>query len=260
MIIAGTVSAYLKLSIDDFRSNLQAAMKLLGQSSLAIAPVNAGLKGLELSAGSVSSMFLVMQQGMDAAFSSAQQSAANACTGMTSTLSVTAQEIKSGVLTPIRSLSAPLTSAMMEAGRGMEAGLRSRTPSIVAAARSIAAQVSSTVRSALKIASPSRVMRQIGSFTAEGLALGITDGIPRVADSAAAVARTVERSSAASLSFPGGFVPEYAGSAASLRREGSAELAALSERMDRLLDYLYDTEPVLRVDGRTFGRMVREYS
>lgn len=259
MIIAGTVSAYLKLSIDDFQNNLQSAMQLLGRTSLALGPVNAGLRGLELSASSASTMFEALQHGMNSAFYSAQNAAAVACAGMTSTLSATAQEIRSGVLTPIRSLPAPLASAMKDAGNGMAAGLRSKTASIVAAARSIASQVTATVRSALKIASPSKVMRQIGAYTAEGMALGIADGIPRIAASSAAVAHTVERSSVPVLSLPGSTVSST-GSTPSVRAETLSELTALSERMDRLLDYLYDTEPVLRLDGRTFGRMVREYS
>jgi len=259
VIIAGTVSAYLKLSIDDFQNNLQSAIQLLGQAPLAVTPVNAGLKGLELAAGSASSSFKTMQLGITTALSSVQGAAAVTCTGMTATMSAAAQGIKSGVLAPIRSLPTPLSAAMREAGNGMAAGLRSKTSSIVAAARSIASQVTSTIRSALKIASPSKVMRQIGAYTAEGMALGLADGIPRVADRSVAVARTVERSSAPALSFIGSTVSSV-GSIALDKTNSIPELAALSERMDRLLDYLYDTEPVLRLDGRTFGRMVREYS
>ncbi len=285
MIIAGTVSAYLKLSIDDFQNNLQSAIRLLGQVPLAVAPVNAGLRGLELTsgytsaslkgmpfgavcaglhgmelaAGSASGSFKTMQSGITTALSSVQHTAAATCTGMTATMSATAQDIKSGVLAPIRSLPVPLSAAMKEAGNGMAAGLRSKTSYIVSVARSIASQVTSTIRSALKIASPSKVMRQIGAYTVEGMALGLADGIPRVADSSAAVARTVERCSTPALSLAGSNVYS-AGGTISVKTESSAELAALSERMDRLLDYLYDTEPVLRLDGRTFGRMVREYS
>ena len=90
------------------------------------------------------------------------------------------------------------------------------------------------------------------------------DLLPRVTNSAAAVAQTVERSASAALPLP---AVSTAGSTAALsvRTAGTAaepqtDLSALSERMDRLLDYLYDTEPVLRLDGRTFGRMVREYA
>lgn len=260
MIIAGTVSAYLKLSIDDFQKNLQSAVQLLGQSTLALGPVSAGLKGMELSARSASTVFKSMQQGVSSSFYSARNAAASACAGMTSTMSSTARQIKNGVLAPIRSLKAPLASAMRDAGSGMAVGLRSKTSSIVAVARSIASQTISTIRSALRIASPSKVMRQIGAYTVEGMALGLTDGIPRIADSSAAVARTVESGSSPVMSLYGPSAAPSSGGAASVRNESLSELVALSERMDRLLDYLYDTEPVLRLDGRTFGRMVREYS
>lgn len=174
------------------------------------------------------------------------------------------QGISRNVLSPIQALKGPLTTAMAEAGNGMAAGLSSKRSAIVGVAKGIAAAVRSTIESALQIASPSKVMRRVGAFTAEGLALGMEDRLPRVAAGAEAMARTVEQLSAAAVSppaissFASGLIPAAAAPAAS-RQESTPELSGLSERIDRLLDYLYDTEPVLRLDGRTFGRMVREY-
>lgn len=261
MIIAGTISAYLKLSIEDFRSNLQEATRLLSSTALGIPPVSAGLAGMELAAYGSSDAMSVLRQSIGLGFAAAQRSAVSACTGMGSTVTRTASGIKNDMLGTIRSLREPLTAAMAAAGTGMEQGLRSKTASIVSAAHSIASQVTSAVRSALRIASPSKVMRRLGAFTSEGLALGITDGLPRVARSASAVARAVESGSAAVLTLPSpafaspekAYAPAFSG--------GEQEsLDSLARRMDRLLDYLYDTEPVLRLDGRTFARMVREYS
>jgi|GEM_PF-1942761 len=266
MIIAGTVSAYLKLSIDDFRNNLLSAIDLLSR----LTPAGAGgASALDLIRSSASGAALALSGSFSSSVTAAGGSldglsahAVSAASSVSAAAVSMAGGIRQGVLSPIQGLRAPLTSAMMEAGNGMAAGLRSKTASIISAARSIANQVTYTIRSALKIASPSKVMRGLGEYAVEGLALGMDSMLPRVAHSAAAVAQTVTNGSAVRISA-GTALSASGASIAPNPAQTQAEqpdLSALSERMDRLLDYLYDTEPVLRLDGRTFARMVREYS
>ena len=55
----------------------------------------------------------------------------------------------------------------------LSAGISAGAGNALSAARRVANSVSSTIRSALKIHSPSRVMMSIGGFVSEGLAKGI---------------------------------------------------------------------------------------
>lgn len=173
------------------------------------------------------------------------------------------QGICDNVLSPMTALKAATTAAGAAAGAGFVAGLASKRSAVISVANSIANAARAAISAALKIESPSKVMRRAGEYTAEGLALGLEDMIPRVADSASAVARTVERSAAITLPLPGtapASVPAVPRSRTVESAASQTDLSALTERMDRLLDYFHDTEPVLRLDGRAFGRMVREYA
>ena len=350
MIIAGTVSAYLTLSIEDFKNNLLAAMQMLGQFGAAglqgssglfqiesaagqaagavsgqlmstLGAAGAGMTGfaqqteglsaaLEKMSGTAASAAVLTGASMTSAGAAAQQmsmqmtGALGAASAATSTASygissamqsvsastVTsmaasvagvasfaaaqplavsiANGIRSGIQAPIDSLKGSLTASMVAAGAGMASGLSSKAASIYSVARNIANTVRATIENALQIASPSKVMRRVGAYTVEGLALGMEELIPRVASTADAVARTVEQHAAASVVMPGAVqsAGEYSAAvmsrvpAASVPTESQADFAAIGERLDRLLDYFAGTEPVLRLDGRTVGRMIREYT
>ena len=66
-----------------------------------------------------------------------------------------------------------LYSAGLFAMSGLSSGISSGAGRAIAAARSVANSVSSTIRTALKIHSPSRVMVAIGEYITQGLAKGI---------------------------------------------------------------------------------------
>ncbi|QQA43959.1 peptidoglycan-binding domain-containing protein [Pelagovum pacificum] len=61
-------------------------------------------------------------------------------------------------------------------GDGISAGMRSRLDNITTTARSMAQIATSTVRSELQIQSPSRVMAELGAYSAEGFAEGLEEG------------------------------------------------------------------------------------
>lgn len=71
-----------------------------------------------------------------------------------------------------------------EAGRymatGLAAGIRNGTSSAVSAARSMVNQVNAIVRSAAKIASPSKVTTEYGEFYGQGFGVGIKKSMPNV--------------------------------------------------------------------------------
>ena len=75
-----------------------------------------------------------------------------------------------------------------QAGRyiatGLASGIRSGTASAVAAARAMVNQVNAVVRSAAKIASPSKVTTEYGDFYGQGFGVGIKKSMPNVVKSA----------------------------------------------------------------------------
>lgn len=88
--------------------------------------------------------------------------------------------------TRMKSMFTPLPNDMrsigMNASYGLAAGINAGAGAALSAARNLANQVSATMKSSLKIHSPSRLMRdEIGRFIPQGLALGIE------ADSATAI-------------------------------------------------------------------------
>ncbi|SDB96279.1 tape measure protein [Shouchella lonarensis] len=72
-----------------------------------------------------------------------------------------------------RSIRAQMMSAGVYAMSGFQAGLNARAGGVYATARRIANNVASTMRRALQVRSPSRVMMGIGEFVGEGLGIGM---------------------------------------------------------------------------------------
>ena len=73
----------------------------------------------------------------------------------------------------MRRLNAQFYSAGVQAMAGLRSGLNAGSGGVMATARSIANRVASTVRAALRVQSPSRVLMEIGKWTSIGLAKGI---------------------------------------------------------------------------------------
>ncbi|MFF9084428.1 hypothetical protein ACF1BR_32550 [Streptomyces rubiginosohelvolus] len=79
---------------------------------------------------------------------------------------------------------AGLAGAGAEAGRGLSAGLRGAAAGVDAAARLMAAAVTSGVRAELEIASPSKKMRALMKDVGKGLILGLTGEKSKIAATA----------------------------------------------------------------------------
>lgn len=65
-------------------------------------------------------------------------------------------------------------------GSGMAAGINSQVSAVAAAAARLEAEAERVVRAKAKIASPSKVMKELGIFMAEGFALGMDEGTKKV--------------------------------------------------------------------------------
>ena len=77
-------------------------------------------------------------------------------------------------------LSSTLNLVGHNAGMGLYNGLSGMAGSLYSLAYSIASNIARTMRSALDIHSPSRVMKSIGGFTGEGMYIGMSDWVRKI--------------------------------------------------------------------------------
>ena len=92
----------------------------------------------------------------------------------------TATDASNGIVSAFSSLSNSLQEIGYHAGMGLYNGLSGTAGSLYSLASSIASNIASTMRSALDIHSPSRVMKSIGGFTGEGMYIGMADWINKI--------------------------------------------------------------------------------
>ena len=121
-----------------------------------------------------------MVSAITSSMARARSSAVSGMAGFTSAISGgmarSASIARSGsaqIASAFSGLRGQLYSAGLFAMSGLSSGISAGAGGALSAARRVANSVSSTIRSALKIHSPSRVMMSIGGFVSEGLAKGI---------------------------------------------------------------------------------------
>lgn len=100
----------------------------------------------------------------------------------------TARSSGNRIVSIFRSLGGQMQAAGAFAGQGFASGLAGQAGYIYSVANSIANNVAATIRRALSIHSPSRVMKEIGGFTGEGMVIGMEDSIGGIAKTAKAMA------------------------------------------------------------------------
>ncbi|KAB2337658.1 phage tail tape measure protein [Cytobacillus depressus] len=94
------------------------------------------------------------------------------------------KQIRQGSVGEFNAMKSSLTQIGKDSINGMINGLSSMEGALMEKAKSIADAVAATMRSALQIKSPSRVMVQIGNFVGEGLVIGLDDMVSMVTNSA----------------------------------------------------------------------------
>lgn len=82
-------------------------------------------------------------------------------------------EMKDSVEQAAPSLNQSMNTIGGNASAGLASGINARAGEAIAAAQVLATAVADTIRSALQIASPSRIMMQLGGYVTEGFAEGI---------------------------------------------------------------------------------------
>jgi len=91
-------------------------------------------------------------------------------------------ELGSGLVGSISGVAADMVGIGYEIITGLLDGIESGAGSVVARMTELGGQVKGAVKSALGIASPSKVMLELGAYTAQGFEQGVARGTPNVAD------------------------------------------------------------------------------
>jgi TP901 family phage tail tape measure protein len=89
-------------------------------------------------------------------------------------------ELRSGVVGAFNPVIANMRQIGEDTMKGLMAGLASMEGPLQEQATAIANSISKTIKTALKIKSPSRVTMQLGSFVGEGLAVGMRNSISQI--------------------------------------------------------------------------------
>lgn len=159
-----------------------------------------------------------------------------------SSLNTGLQSGGSGIGSSVNNLSSNISSAFKwladdlwnsgwYAGQGLYNGLANWAGSLQSLARSIANTISATLRNALAIRSPSRVMEQIGLYTGEGLAIGIEDSSAGAVDAAKGMAAGVIAAAGSAVDTINGETIQTA-----LAGSYSAQITGTISRMDPVGD------------------------
>lgn len=104
----------------------------------------------------------------------------NTMKSMQTNVIATVNAMSSGIVSALQRASYGARSAGYNTGMGFYGGLASTAGSIYALASSIASNVAATMRRALSIHSPSRVLAEIGRFTGQGFAVGMEGEIGNI--------------------------------------------------------------------------------
>jgi phage-related minor tail protein len=124
-------------------------------------------------------------QGLVSAVKSLFSGMSGSVTSIMSSLRISIQTIWNNIVSFFRGIN------LRDIGRniiqGLINGITSMASEAMRAARNLADNVSSTIKNALKISSPSKVMEGYGKFISEGLAQGIDAARYKVSDSAVAL-------------------------------------------------------------------------
>ena len=165
---------------------------------------------------------------------------------------------------------------------GITKGLHSGKAGLMATAASIASGIAGRIKSVLKISSPSKVTQELGLFTVRGMELGLLQGEHSLYRAGSLAAESVGKgmldsltdgqktigSSAAEFSGVSPVSADIARTLSGISYSGHAmagfHSSNVSDRLDRLdkildaVERLADSQTTVEIDGRKFGRLVRE--
>lgn len=140
-----------------------------------------------------------------------------------------------------------LSSVGSDAIKGLIGGMNAKVPSLYSTASTIASNVVSRLKKALRIASPSKETQEIGAYVGEGLVLGMRMMQRQVEEQSHALALAA--------------VPQVSASDTGTMH-GTARATGIKglDTVIELLETIAAQSTSIELDGRTFGRIVKEYS
>lgn len=112
--------------------------------------------------------------------SNVRDTVVSAFVGMAADVSRTVQALGQYLVTSFQALPGQLYAIGVQIMDGLAGGLTAGVARVIGIARDIASSVTSTIRDALDIASPSKVMAELGKFTVEGFAKGMEATLGKV--------------------------------------------------------------------------------
>ncbi|MEE4419513.1 transglycosylase SLT domain-containing protein [Streptomyces bugieae] len=138
----------------------------------------------------------LVQAGPDSGAAYAQ-ALVNATPGQLKSINATQAQIDSAASSYGNSAADALYDAGSQAGKGFLAGLTAQQKSIEYSMSALAKAIQKSIKSALKIKSPSRVMAELGEYTVQGFAHGMAAATPQAAETAARMAAAVRSTTVA---------------------------------------------------------------
>ncbi|TDM12653.1 hypothetical protein [Macrococcus bovicus] len=190
--ISSGISSAVSIVSSGFSSMLSTASSILSSivsavSSAFSAVTSAISSGISAALSAVSSGFSAMvsaassfASSLVSTITSAMSSFVSAITSGASAALSAITSMVSGILSAVRGAAGQMVAAGADLVRGFINGIQSMAGAALAAARNMAQNAVNAVRSALKIGSPSKVLKQIGQWLTQGFAIGIRKDIPKV--------------------------------------------------------------------------------
>lgn len=147
--------------------------------------VSSSMNSMEKSvSASMNNVVNIIKSSMNSLTSDLSNGMNNAVSVMIST--------SSKIVSSFDNLKSTLQSIGYNAGIGLNNGLESSAGAIYTTANNIASNVANTMRKALDVHSPSRVMKEIGGYVGEGLVLGMASMQSKIDSQALAYANTIQ--------------------------------------------------------------------
>lgn len=158
------------------------------------------------------------------------------------------------ILSIFRHCASQMNSIGVNIGAGLRNGLASQRGSIIATANSIANSVTSTMRKALDIHSPSRVMKQIGVYTMEGYDLGMNAEYQQVKKNVDSNMKDIANRMKATVSMETAKVSSnLSGNVASTSTKSNDSDSGIVGILEAIKDSIDSIDPSLNIDGKEFA-------
>lgn len=180
--------------------------------------------------------------------------ARNGFTSQMISMKKVAQTQSSEILSIFRHCASQMNSIGVNIGAGLRNGLASQRGSIIATANSIANSVTSTMRKALDIHSPSRVMKQIGVYTMEGYDLGMNAEYQQVKKNVDSNMKDIANRMKATVSMETAKVSSnLSGNVASTSTKSNDSDSGIVGILEAIKDSIDSIDPSLNIDGKEFA-------